>query len=83
MLNKLNFLQRTPEEQNVKCTSAMSSVSIHLNTHIADHYHYITLHSLDPRLVRMTVGCGISHTNTKAHIQYNSIHVLYVMYHKL
>jgi hypothetical protein len=36
--------------------------------------HYITLHtlhSLDPKLVRMTVGCGISHTNTKTHIQYN------------
>jgi hypothetical protein len=23
---------------------------------------YITLHSLDPTLVKMTVGCGISHT---------------------
>jgi hypothetical protein len=33
--------------------------------------NYITLHSLDPRLARMTVGCGISHTNTKTHIQYN------------
>jgi hypothetical protein len=25
--------------------------------------HYITLHSLDPKLVKMTVGCGISYTN--------------------
>jgi hypothetical protein len=31
----------------------------------------ITLHSMDPKLVRMTVGCGISHTITKTHIQYN------------
>jgi hypothetical protein len=31
---------------------------------------YITLHSLDPELVKMTVGCGISHTITKTHIQY-------------
>jgi hypothetical protein len=30
----------------------------------------ITLHSLDPKLVKMTVGCGISHTDTKTHIQY-------------
>jgi hypothetical protein len=30
-----------------------------------------TLHSLDPRLIKMTVGCGISHTNTKTHIRYN------------
>jgi hypothetical protein len=32
---------------------------------------YITLHSPDPRLVKMAVGCGISYTNTKTHIQYN------------
>jgi hypothetical protein len=32
---------------------------------------YITLHSLDPKLVKMTAGCGTSHTNTKTHIQYN------------
>jgi hypothetical protein len=30
--------------------------------------HYITLHSMDPKLVKMTVGCGISHTITKTHI---------------
>jgi hypothetical protein len=30
----------------------------------------ITLHSLDPKLVKMTVGCGICHTITKTHIQY-------------
>jgi hypothetical protein len=35
-----------------------------------DFLHYITLHSLDPKLVKMTVGCGTSHTNTKTHIQY-------------
>jgi hypothetical protein len=33
--------------------------------------HYITLHSMDPKLVKMTVGCGIRHTITKTHIQYN------------
>jgi hypothetical protein len=26
--------------------------------------HYITLHSMDPKPVKMTVGCGISHTIT-------------------
>jgi hypothetical protein len=34
---------------------------------------YITLHPMDPKLVRMTVGCGISHTITKTHIQYYCI----------
>jgi hypothetical protein len=28
---------------------------------------YIALHSLDPRLVKMTVGCWISHTNSKTY----------------
>jgi hypothetical protein len=32
---------------------------------------YIILHSMDPKLAKMTVGCGISHTITKTHIQYN------------
>jgi hypothetical protein len=32
---------------------------------------FFTLHSLDPKLVKMTVGCGISHTNTKTHTRYN------------
>jgi hypothetical protein len=32
---------------------------------------YITLHSMDPNLVKMTVGCGISHTINKTHIKYN------------
>jgi hypothetical protein len=32
---------------------------------------YITLHSMDPNLAEMTVGCGISHTITKTHTQYN------------
>ena len=26
---------------------------------------YIALHSMDPKLVKMTVGCGICHINTK------------------
>jgi hypothetical protein len=30
----------------------------------------ITLHSLDPKLVKMTVGYGTSYTNIKTHIQY-------------
>jgi hypothetical protein len=30
-----------------------------------------TLNSLDPKLVIMTVGCGISHTIIKIHIQYH------------
>jgi hypothetical protein len=30
----------------------------------------ITLHSLDPKLVKMTAGYGTSHTNIKTHIQY-------------
>jgi hypothetical protein len=28
---------------------------------------YITLHSMDPKFAKMTVGCGISHTITKTH----------------
>jgi hypothetical protein len=33
------------------------------------HIHtYITLHSMDPKLAKMTVGCGISHTVTKTHM---------------
>jgi hypothetical protein len=36
-----------------------------------DFGDYITLHYIDPKLVKMTVGCGICHTITKAHIQYN------------
>jgi hypothetical protein len=32
-------------------------------------WYGFTLHSLDPRLVKMTVGCAISHTNTKTHTQ--------------
>jgi hypothetical protein len=35
------------------------------------YFGYITLHYMDPELVKMTVGCGISHTITKTHIQYN------------
>jgi hypothetical protein len=30
-----------------------------------------TLHSLDPKLVKMTVGCGICHINTKTYVQFN------------
>jgi hypothetical protein len=40
--------------------------------------HYVTLycialHPLDPEVVKMTVGCGIYHINTrtKTHVQYN------------
>jgi hypothetical protein len=33
--------------------------------------HYITLYYIDRKLVKMTAGCGISHTITKTHIQYN------------
>jgi hypothetical protein len=32
---------------------------------------YIILHSIDPKLVKMTVRYGISHTATKIHIPYN------------
>jgi hypothetical protein len=38
------------------------------------HYitlHCIALHFLDPELVKMTVGCGKCHINTKTYIQYN------------
>jgi hypothetical protein len=33
--------------------------------------HYIALHSMDPKLVKMTVGCGIYNINTKTYVQYN------------
>jgi hypothetical protein len=33
--------------------------------------HYIALHSLDPNLVKMTVGSGICYINTKTYVQYN------------
>jgi hypothetical protein len=33
--------------------------------------HYIALHSLDLKLVRMTVGCGICYINTKTYVQYS------------
>jgi hypothetical protein len=33
--------------------------------------HYIALHSLDPELVIMAVGCGICHINTKTYVQLN------------
>jgi hypothetical protein len=33
--------------------------------------HNIVLHFLDPKLVKMTVECGICHINTKTYIQYN------------
>jgi hypothetical protein len=42
--------------------------------YITLHYitlHYITLHVLAPELVKMTVGCGICHINTKTYVQYN------------
>jgi type VI protein secretion system component Hcp len=29
--------------------------------------HYITLYYMDPKLVRMTAGCGTNHTNTITH----------------
>jgi hypothetical protein len=31
----------------------------------------IELHSMNPKLVKMTVGCRICHINTKAYVQYN------------
>jgi hypothetical protein len=33
--------------------------------------HYIALHSLDPELVKITLGCEIWHINTKKYVQYN------------
>jgi hypothetical protein len=33
--------------------------------------HYITLHSLNPKLVNMIVGGGMCHKNTKTYVQYN------------
>jgi hypothetical protein len=37
---------------------------------------YITFHSLDPELVKMIVGCGIYHINTKTCVQNNwSCHI--------
>jgi len=35
-------------------------------THARTHAH-ISIHSMDPNLVRMTTGCGISHKNTNIH----------------
>jgi uncharacterized membrane protein len=35
------------------------------------YLHYITLHSLDQKLVKMAVGCFICHINTKTYVQYN------------
>jgi hypothetical protein len=37
-------------------------VSLHTLHYIT--LHYITLHYLDPKLVRITVECGIWHINT-------------------
>jgi hypothetical protein len=28
------------------------------------YIHYIALHSMDPKSVKMTIGCGICHINT-------------------
>jgi hypothetical protein len=33
----------------------------------------ITLHSLDPELVKMTVGCGICHINRNMYVQYTEV----------
>jgi hypothetical protein len=38
-----------------------------INLYIFLFLYAVTLHSLDPKLVIMTVGCGISHTQV-AHI---------------
>jgi hypothetical protein len=37
-------------------------------------YCYITLHSIDPKLVKITVGCGVCHIDTK-HV-YNTNKIL-------
>jgi hypothetical protein len=39
--------------------------------HNTNETHYTALHSLDPELVKMTVGCGICHVNIKTYLQYN------------
>jgi hypothetical protein len=33
--------------------------------------HYTALHSLDAKLVKMAVGCGICHINTERYVQFN------------
>jgi hypothetical protein len=41
-------------------------------SYIHTYIHYITLHSMDPKLAKMTVGCGISHTITINCMEQNS-----------
>jgi hypothetical protein len=36
----------------------------------ADYITFIALHSLNPKLVKMTAACGIYHINTKTYVQY-------------
>jgi hypothetical protein len=42
-----------------------------LHAYIHTHTYIHTLHSMDPKLVNMTIGRGITHTITKTHIHYN------------
>jgi hypothetical protein len=48
------------------------------HTYIHTYIHYITFHG--SKVSQMTVGCGISHTITKTHVQYNWS-ILYVHTH--
>jgi hypothetical protein len=60
----LNHLPRYIKEISVlhKFKIALTHTYIHTCIHTL---HYITLHYMDLKLIKMTVGCGIGHTNTK------------------
>jgi hypothetical protein len=49
--------------------SAAEAIWVKCMIHTYIYVH--ALHSVDPKLVKMTVGYGISHTPTKIHIPYN------------
>jgi hypothetical protein len=50
--------------------SQLIDLYIHARARTHTHAHTHTF-SMDPKLAKMTVGCGICHTIKKTHTQYN------------
>jgi hypothetical protein len=73
LLNELSQLgpKSMYNYQVILCMSLcfLSNTTIHQITHTLLCMH--TLHSMDPKLVEVTVGCGTSHTTIRTHIQYS------------
>jgi carbohydrate-binding DOMON domain-containing protein len=72
--NSCSFTYHFPSELSLKhfsskyghCMHARIHTHTHTHTHTPTHAHART--RADPKLVKMTAGCGISHTILKTHI---------------